>query len=121
MKPKIHLRPGAKLSEIYASDKNHFKVVETDHPIAYVVSGGGKAAAATVYPLYRADVHLKIGKTWHIVSSYEQGERLNDFTFHADYEGCTFALIACQAINALEDRKARAPKKAPRKGKGKRA
>ena len=33
------------------------------------------------------------------------GDRLNDFTFHADYEGCTFATIASQAISALEERR----------------
>jgi hypothetical protein len=45
-----------------------------------------------------------VGKTLHVVSSYKQGERLNDYTFHVDYEGCTFATIAAQAIRALKER-----------------
>jgi len=68
------------------------------------VSSGGRESAASIYPLYRADFHMKVGKTWHVVPSYEQGARLNDFTFYADYEGCTFATIASQAIRALEER-----------------
>jgi len=55
--------------------------------------------------LYRADIHVKVGKTWHIVSSYEQGERLNDYTFFDDYEGFTFATIASQAVVALQHRR----------------
>jgi len=40
-----------------------------------------------------------------MISSYEQGDRLNAYTFHEDYEGCTFATIASQAIRALEERR----------------
>ena len=103
-KLKIDLRPGTKLSESYANRRDCYKVVETGFVLGYVVSSGGRQSAAMIYPLYHADIHIKAGKTWHIVSSYEQGERLNDFAFHTDYEGCTFATIASQAIRALEER-----------------
>ena len=101
---KIDLRPGTKLSERFANRRDCYKVVETDNVLGYVVSSGGRQSVATIYPLYRADIYVKAGKTWHIVSSYEQGDRLNDYTFHADYEGCTFAMIASHAVNALEER-----------------
>jgi hypothetical protein len=104
MKPQIHLRKGTVLSTRYTNSRDCFKMVETDHVLGYIVSGGGREAAATIYPLYRADVHIKAGKTWHIVSSYEQGDRMTGYTFHEDYEGCTFSTIAFQAINALENR-----------------
>lgn len=105
MKLKINLRPGTKLSEQFSNRRDCYKLVEVDNVLGYVVSGGGRDSAAYIYPLYRADIHIKAGKTWHLVSSYEQGDRLNDFTFHTDYEGCTFATIASQAIRALEDRR----------------
>jgi hypothetical protein len=105
MKFKIDLRPGTKLSDSFANRRDCYKVVEIDNVLGYVVSSGGRESAAAIYPLYRADIHVKAGKTWHIVSSHEQGERLNDFTFHTDYEGCTFALIAAQSIRALEERR----------------
>lgn len=105
MKLKIDLRPGTKLSEHFANRQDCYKVVEFDNVLGYVVSSGGRESAAAIYPLYRADIHVKVGKTWHIVSSYEQGARLNDYTFHKDYEGCTFATIASQAIRALEERR----------------
>lgn len=121
MKLKINLRPGTKLSEHFVNRRDCYKIVEIDHVLGYVVSGGGRESAAAIYPLYRADIHVKAGKTWHLVSSYEQGDRLNDYTFHADYEGCTFATIASQAIAALEERrrvqqlvKAKKPKKRSR-------
>ncbi len=103
---KIDLRPGTKLSEHFTNRRDCFKVVEVDNVLGYIVSSGGRESAAAIYPLYRADIHVKAGKTWHLVSSYEQGERLNDYTFHTDYEGCTFATIASQAIRALEERQA---------------
>lgn len=119
---KIELREGTKLAENFNNRHDCYKVVETDSVLGYVVLGGGRESAAVVYPLYRADIHTKVGKTWHIVSSYEQGNRLNDFSFHADYEGCTFATIASQAIAALEDRRRRAPPVKPptkaKKGRG---
>jgi len=102
---KIDLRPGTKLSEHYTNRRDNYKVVEVDNALGYVVSGGSRGGAAGIYPLYQADIYLKVGKTWHIVSSYEQGARLNDYTFHTDYEGCTFAMIAAQAINALQERR----------------
>jgi len=102
---KIDLRPGTKLSERFSNRRDCYKVVETDNVLGYVVSSGGRESAAAIYPLYRADLHVKVGKTWHIVSSYEQGERLNAYTFHEDYEGCTFATIASQAIAALVERR----------------
>lgn len=105
MKFKIDLRPGSKLSEHFTNRRDCYKVVEVDNVLGYVVSSGGHKGAAAVYPLYRADIHVKAGKTWLIHSSYEQGDRLNDYTFHTDYEGCTFATIASQAIRALEERK----------------
>lgn len=104
VKLKIDLRTGTKLSDHYVNRRDNYKVVETDYVLGYIVSGGGRESAAAIYPLYRADIHIKAGKTWHIVSSYEQGERLNDYTFHTDYEGCTFATIASQAIAALVER-----------------
>ena len=105
MKLKIDLRAGTKLSEHFSNRRDCYKVVEIDNVLGYVVSSGGRESAAAIYPLYRADMHVKVGKTWHIVSSYEQGDRLNDYTFHVDYEGCTFATIASQAIRALEERR----------------
>jgi hypothetical protein len=102
---KIDLRPGTKLSEHFSNRHDCYKVVETEHVLGYVVSSGGRESAVAIYPLYRADIHMKAGKTWHIVSSYEQGNRLNDYSFHVDYEGCTFATIASQAIRALEERR----------------
>ena len=106
MKFKIDLRPGTKLSDHYVNRRDCYKIVEIDNVLGYEVSGGGRESAAAIYPLYRADIHMKAGKTWHIVSSYERGDRLNDYTFHTDYEGCTFATIAVQAINALVERHA---------------
>ena len=85
MKLKIDLRPGTKLSDHFNNRPDCYKVVETDNVLGYVVSSGGRESAAAIYPLYRADIHMKAGKTWHLVSSYEQGDRLNDYTFHADY------------------------------------
>lgn len=105
MKLKIDLRPGTKLSDHFYNRSDCYKVVETDNVIGYDVSSGGPQSAAAIYPLYRADIHVKAGKTWHLVSSYERGERLNDFTFHTDYEGCTFAMIAAQAVAALQQRR----------------
>ena len=105
MKLKIDLRAGTKLSEHFSNRRDCYKVVEMDNVLGYVVSSGGREAAATIYPLYRADIFMKVGKTLHVVSSYEQGERLSDYTFHDDYEGCTFATIASQAIRALEERR----------------
>ena len=105
MKLKIDLRPGTKFSDHFTNRRDCYKVVEVDNVLGYVVSSGGRQSAAAIYPLYRADIHVKAGKTWHIVSSYEQGERLNDYTFHTDYEGCTFATIASQAIAALQERR----------------
>ena len=105
MKLKIKLRPGSKLSESYSNTPDNYKVVEVDNVLGYSVSRGGPGSAATVYPIYRADTHVKVGKTWHMVSSYETGERLNGFTFYEDYEGCTFATIASQAVSALEERR----------------
>jgi hypothetical protein len=102
---KIDLRPGTKLSEQFNNHGDCYKVVEIDNVLGYIVSGGSRESAAVIYPLYRADIHMKVGKTWHFVSSYEQGDRLNDYTFHFDYEGCTFATIASQAIRALEERR----------------
>jgi hypothetical protein len=115
MKLKIALRPGTKLSQHFNNRPDHYKVVEVDHALGYIVSGGGRDNVATIYPLYRADIHIKVGKTWHIVSSFEQGDRLNDYTFHTDYEGCTFAMIASQAINALLERHHAQPRR--RKGR----
>jgi len=115
---KVDLRPGAKLSEHFNNRRDCYKVVEVDNVLGYVVSSGGRESAAAVYPLYRADIYVKAGKTWHIVSSYEQGDRLNDYTFHADYEGCTFATIASQAIRALEERQHQR-KRAEKQSKGK--
>jgi len=106
VKFKIDLRPGTKLSDHYVNRRDCYKIVEIDNVLGYEVSGGGRESAAAIYPLYRADIHMKAGKTWHIVSSYERGDRLNDYTFHTDYEGCTFATIAVQAINALVERHA---------------
>jgi hypothetical protein len=130
MKLKMDLRPGTKLSEHFDNRRDCYKIVEVDHVLGYVVSGGGRESAAAIYPLYRADIHIKVGKTWHIVSSYEQGDRLNDYTFHTDYEGCTFATIASQAINALLERQrvqqriqqadAKKRQKEPRRRKGSR-
>lgn len=105
MKLKIDLRPGTKLSEHFSNRRDCYKVVEVDNVLGYIVSGGGRESAAMIYPLYRADIFMKVGKTLHVVSSYEQGDRLNDYTFHVDYEGCTFATIASQAIRALEERR----------------
>jgi hypothetical protein len=104
-KLKIELPPGTKLSERFDNRRDCYKVVETDSVLGYVVSRGGAGTAAAVYPLYRADLHMKVGTTWHLVSSYEQGDRLNDYTFDADYQGCTLATIASQAISALEERR----------------
>jgi hypothetical protein len=124
VKFKIDLRTGTKLSEHFTNRRDCYKVVEVDNVLGYIVTGGGRESAAAVFPRYRADIHVKVGKTWHIVSSYEQGERLNDYTFHADYEGCTFATIASHAIRALEERqhvrelvkqaRAKKPRKKPR-------
>lgn len=105
MKLKIDLRSGTKLSEHFANRRDCYKIVEVDNVLGYIVSRGGRESAAAIYPLYRADLHVKAGKTWHVVDSYERGERLNGFTFHDDYEGCTFGTIAAQAIAALEERR----------------
>jgi hypothetical protein len=105
MKLKIDLRPGTRLSEHFSNRRDCYKVVEVDNVLGYVVLSGGRQSAAAIYPLYRADIYVKAGKIWHIVSSYEQGDRLNDHTFHTDYEGCTFATIATQSIAALQERR----------------
>lgn len=109
---KPGLRPGVKLSAGYANSRDHYKVVEPDNVLAYIVSGGGRQSAARIYPIYRADIFYatmrkhkgKLVKVQGVSSSYEQGAALNGFTFFDDYEGCTFATIAFQAINALEER-----------------
>lgn len=118
---KIDLRPGAELSAHFNNRQDCYKVVETGSVLGYVVSsGGGRGGAATIYPLYSAFIHVKVGKTWYIVSSYEQGARLNEYTFLADYQGCTLAMIASQAIAALEERRAvqQPLKQAPPKKRG---
>lgn len=103
-KIKIALRPGEILAEGYANRRDNYKVVETEYALGYVVSGGGRESAAAIYPIYRATIHIKVGKTWHVVSSYEQGQRLNDFSFQEDLEGCSLASIAAQAVGALVER-----------------
>jgi hypothetical protein len=105
VKPKFGLFPGARLSDHFTNRRDCYKVVEVDNVLGYIVSSGGPGNTAAIYPLYRASIYVKGGRTWHIVTSYEQGKRLNDFTFHTDHEGCTFATIAAQAIRALEERK----------------
>ncbi len=102
---KIALRPGTQLSSHFNNGRNCYKIVEINNVLGYIVMGGGRESAPALYPLYRADVHIKTGKSWHFVSTYEQGERLNDYTFLTDPEGCAFALIASQAVRALEERK----------------
>jgi hypothetical protein len=104
MKFKIALRPGAKLSESYANDPDNYKVVEMDNVFSYSVLRGGPGSAAAVYPIYRADIYVRVGKIWYVMSSYETGERLNGFTFYEDHEGCSLATIVAQATNALEER-----------------
>jgi len=101
---KIGLRDGCKLSDSYANSRNNYKVVEEGHILGFLISGGGRGAAAGITPIYRADIHIKEKKLWHIVSSYEVGERLNGYSFHDDYEGCTFATIAWNSTNALVNR-----------------
>lgn len=121
---EVALRPGAKLSTTFANSRDCFKVVEDD-VLGYVVSPGGRDSTATIWPLYRADVHVKAGKAWTIVSSYDLGDRLNGYTYHVDYEGCTFASMASMALRALEERRAVAElvelaKKRGKKRRGKR-
>jgi hypothetical protein len=106
LKLKISLRPGAKLSEQFSNSRDCYKVVETDNVLSYVVSSGGTRGVASICPLYSAFIHIKVGVTWHVVSSHERGDRLNDYTYQADYQGCTLAAIAAQAIAALEERRA---------------
>ena len=102
----IVLQPGAALSTHFNNRRDCYKVVERGNVLSYVVSPGGVRGVATIYPLYSAFIHVKVGGTWHMLSSYEQGDRLNDYTYHADYQGCTLATIASQAIAALEERRA---------------
>jgi hypothetical protein len=102
---KIDLRPGAKLSAHFNNRRDCYKVVEPNNVLSYVVVSGGPRGVATIYPLYNAFIHMKVGGTWHMVSSYEQGNRLNDYTFQVDCHGCTLATIAVQAIGALEERR----------------
>jgi hypothetical protein len=119
---KIDLRPGAKLSAHFSNRRDCYKVFEPDNVLGYVVSRGGPEGAATICPLYSAFIHMKVGGTWHIVSSYEHGALLNDYTFLADYQGCTLATIAVQAIAALEERRSvqRPVKRAETKKRGRR-
>ena len=104
-KLKIELRPGAQLSAHFNNRLDSYKVVETDNVLGYIVVSATPRGAALICPLYAAFVHTKVGATWHIVSSYEQGERLNDYTVQSDYQGCTLATIAAQAVAALEERR----------------
>lgn len=105
LKVKIDLRPGAKLSARFDNRQTCYKVVETGNVLGYVVSSGSPVGTAAIYPLYNAFVHVKVGAVWHMVSSYEQGDRLNDYSFQADYQGCALAMIAAQAVTALEARR----------------
>lgn len=102
---KIELTPGAKLSAHFVNRRDCYKVVETDNVFSYVVSRDGPGSVATICPVYSASVYVKVGDAWHVVSSYEQGDRLNGYTFYADYQGCTLATIAAQAVAALNERK----------------
>ena len=99
------LRPGAELSAHFKNRRDCYKIVERENVLSYVVSPGGGRGVATIYPLYSAFIHVKVGGIWHMLSSYEQGDRLNDYTFQVDYQGCTLATIASQAIAALEERR----------------
>lgn len=101
---KPELREGCKLSDSYANSRNNYKVVETDYILGFLISGGGRGSAAGITPIYRADIHIREKGRWHIVASYETGERLNGYSFHDDYEGCTFATIAWNSTNALVNR-----------------
>src|ERR1700731_4896493 len=101
MKLKIDLRSGTKLSEKYSNTPHNYKIVEVDNVLGYSVTSGGSGAVAAVRPIYRADLHMKVRKIWHIISSYEMGDRLNDYTFYEDPEGCAFAMIASQALSGL--------------------
>jgi hypothetical protein len=119
---KIVLRPGAELSAHFNNRRDCYKIVERGNVLGYVVSPGGGRNVATIYPLYSALIHIKVSGIWHMLSSYEQGDRLNDYTFHAAYQDCTLATIASQAIAALEERRAvqqpvkQAPPKRGRRG-----
>jgi len=99
------LQPGAELSSHFNNRRDCYKVVERGHVLSYVVSPGGGRGVASIYPLYGAFIHVKVGGTWHMLSSYEPGDRLNDYTYDSDYQGCTLATIAAQAIAALEERR----------------
>lgn len=103
-KLKVDLPPRTKLSTTFANTHDCYKVVE-EVVLGYFVSGGGRDTPAAIWPLYRADVFIKEGKTTLVVPSYDSGERLNGYTYHVDYEGCTFATLAMLAIRALEERR----------------
>jgi hypothetical protein len=100
----VELREGCEFSKHFDNRPLSYKVVEVGNILAYVILGGGRESGARITPLYRADVHKKIGKVWHITSSFEYGEALNEPNYHIDYEGCSLASIARQAVSALEHR-----------------
>lgn len=67
MKLKIDLRPGTKLSEHFSNRQDCYKVVEVDHILGYVVSGGGRESAASIHA-YTVACHAErldvVSRTW---------------------------------------------------------
>jgi hypothetical protein len=119
---KIALREGSALSQSFANTRNCYKVVETDHVFAHIVLGYNNGTAI-VRPLYRADIHVRVGKIWHVMTSYEHGDPLNVASHYEDLEGSALAAVAWRAISALDERAlraARAKRQSPkRRQKGK--
>lgn len=115
---KVELRPGTKLSSHFNNSAACYKVVELDNLLGYVVGSAiCRVGVAVIYPLYYATIHVKVGDTLRMMSFYEQGDRLNAHTFIEDYQGCTLATIAAQAVSALEERRQSAQQRKKSTGK----
>jgi hypothetical protein len=92
----------------YVRQTRDIKVfVDYEQVIGYVVVSGARGGASYVAPLYRREIYVKVrGKNGkvvaHIMSGYEQGDRLNGYSYNEDYHGCAYADVAARAIAALE-------------------
>jgi hypothetical protein len=95
------------LSERVRQTRDIKVYVDYERVLGYVVVSGSRGGTAYVAPIYHRDVHVKIrGKNGkvvtHIMSGYEQGNRLNGYSFNDDFHGCVHATAAASSIAALE-------------------
>jgi hypothetical protein len=103
------------LSSHYNNTPECFRTV-TDRVLGYYVAGGGPAPVR-IAPIYQADTWLRYSDQPHqMISSYEVGPYLNEVGLEGeepDADGNALALIAADALRALEHHSALCAAAAP--------